>query len=375
VTLPTSWPQSSAPRSGAAVERVAVVRALPGLGDLLCAVPALRAVRSAHPGAHVALVGLPAAAWFAARFDDLVDELLVLAGVPGLPEVEPDPAAALHFFAEAQARRFDLALQLHGSGVVTNPVTTMLGAARQVTAHLPGQWRPPGTSIAYPEDAHEVHRLLAVTDAAGCPRPAEEAPMPLTGEDRAGAQALLGARGADRRPYACLHPGASRAGNRWPAERFAAVGDRLVAAGHRVVLTGTEGERDVVGAVSRAMVAPVVDACGQTSVGTLAALFAGAAVVVSNDTGAAHLAAAVRAPSVVVFPSDGDPRRWAPLDRDRHARVGPEPPRVGAPAGAAAPATWPVVGAVLDALARQLASSAPSSAPSATSDAPLQEVR
>ena len=362
-------------RAGAAVERVAVVRALPGLGDLLCAVPALRAVRAAHPGAHLALVGLPAAAWFVARYDDLVDELLVLDGVPGLPEVEPDPAAALRFYAEARSRRFDLALQLHGSGVVTNPVTTMLGAGRQVTAHLPGQWRPPGTSIGYPEDAHEVHRLLAVSDAAGCPRLADEAGMPLTAEDRAGARALLGAGGSDRRTYACLHPGASRAANRWPAERFAAVGDRLVAAGHRVVLTGTEGERDVVGAVARAMVAPAVDACGRTSVGTLAALFAGAAVVVSNDTGAAHLAAAVRAPSVVVFPSHGDPGRWAPLDRDRHARVGPEPPRVGGPAGAAATGTWPVVGAVLDALARQLVSSAPPPAPSATSDGPLQEAR
>ena len=127
------------------------------------------------------------------------------------------------------------------------------------------------------------------------------------------------------RPYACLHPGATRAGNRWPAERFAAVGDRLAAAGHRVVLTGTDGERDAVDTVTRAMVAPALDACGRTSVGTLAALFAGAGVLVSNDTGAAHLAAAVGAPSVVVFPSDGDPRRWAPLDRDLHARVGPEP--------------------------------------------------
>ena len=345
-----STPPPAAIETGEDVERVAVVRALPGLGDLLCAVPALRALRAAHPAAHVSVVGLPAAAWFAARYDDLVDDLLVLDGVPGLPEVAPDPEGALRFFADAQSRRFDLALQLHGSGVVTNVVTTLLGACRQVTAHLPGHWRPPGTSIRYPEEAHEVHRLLAVTDAAGCPRATDRADMPLTGADRAGAQALLGGASGDGRPYACLHPGATRAGNRWPAERFAAVGDRLAAAGHRVVLTGTDGESDVVDTVARAMVAPALDACGRTSVGTLAALFAGAGVVVSNDTGAAHLAAAVGAPSVVVFPSDGDPRRWAPLDRDMHARVGPEPRTVAPTAG-----RWPVVGAVLDAVARQLA--------------------
>jgi ADP-heptose:LPS heptosyltransferase len=349
-SAPTSGPPPAATDTGQDVERVAVVRALPGLGDLLCGVPALRAVRAAHPGAHVSLVGLPGAAWFAERYDDLVDDLLVLHGVPGLPEVEPDPGGALRFFAEAQSRRFDLALQLHGSGVVTNPVTTLLRARRQVTAHLPGHWRPPGTSIPYPAEAHEVHRLLAVTDAAGCPRLTDRADMPLTGADRARARALLGGANGDVRPYACLHPGATRAGNRWPAERFAAVGDRLAAAGHRVVLTGTDGERDAVDTVTRAMVAPALDACGRTSVGTLAALFAGAGVLVSNDTGAAHLAAAVGASSVVVFPSDGDPRRWAPLDRDLHARVGPEPRTVRSAAG-----RWPVVGAVLDAVARQLA--------------------
>jgi ADP-heptose:LPS heptosyltransferase len=339
--------------------QIAVVRALPGIGDLLCALPALRSLRAAHPAAHVSLVGLPAAEWFVTRYPQLVDDLLVIEGVPGLPEVEPDPGAALRFLAAAQAQRFDLAVQLHGNGVTTNPLTTMLGAGRQVTAHVPGQWRPPGTSIPYPTEGPEIRRLLAVTTAAGCPSAGEAVDIPLDPDERAEARALLtdGASG-NPGPYVCLHPGASRSGNRWPAARFASVGDWLTGAGLWVVLTGTADERGVVGAVARAMSAPAAVLCGRTSVGTLAALFAGARVVVSNDTGAAHVAAAVRAPSVVVFAPTGDPDRWAPLDRRRHLAVAPPP---------AAPAhVWPGTGPVLAAVAVQLDRTAPAR--------PLQEV-
>jgi ADP-heptose:LPS heptosyltransferase len=292
----------------------------------------------------VTLLGLAGARWFADRRADLVDDLMVVEGVAGLDEVEPDAAVALRFLAAAQARRFDLALQLHGSGVTTNPLTTLLGARHQVTARLPGEWVPPGTVIAYP-GGPEVRRTLAVAEAAGCPPAGEDIDLPVTAAERADARALAGTG-----PYACLHPGASRPDNRWPAPRFAALADRLASAGVQVVLTGTDGERDAVTAVTAAMTAPAVDLCGRTSVGLLAALFAASDLVVSNDTGAAHVAAAVRVPSVVVFPADGDPERWAPLDRARHVSVLPRP---------GAHDRWPavdaVVGAASGALGRSLA--------------------
>jgi ADP-heptose:LPS heptosyltransferase len=81
--------------------------------------------------------------------------------------------------------------------------------------------------------------------------------------------------------------------------------------------------------------------------GVLAAVFAGARLVVSNDTGAAHVAAAVGVPSVVVFPAEGDPQRWAPLDRIRHRAVTPGPWE-----------HWPQVDAVLEAAAGQLVGTA-----------------
>ena len=146
--------------TAAPVARIGVLRALPGLGDLLCAVPALRAVRTAHPQARITLLGLPAAGWFVDRFRHLVDDLLVVEGVTGIPEVAPDGPAAARFLPAARARRFDLALQLHGSGVTSNAVARRLGARRLVA---------PGVTLGYPDHLPEVHRMLAVAAAAGCP--------------------------------------------------------------------------------------------------------------------------------------------------------------------------------------------------------------
>jgi ADP-heptose:LPS heptosyltransferase len=88
------------------------------------------------------------------------------------------------------------------------------------------------------------------------------------------------------------------------------VGDALAADGLAVAVTGTAGERAVTAAVLRAMRAPAADLTGVTGLGGLAVLLRDAAVLVGNDTGSAHLAAAVGGRAVTVFLA-GDPVRWA----------------------------------------------------------------
>jgi ADP-heptose:LPS heptosyltransferase len=124
-----------------------------------------------------------------------------------------------------------------------------------------------------------------------------------------------------------LHPGASSPTRRWPVERFAAVGDALAADGWDVVLTGVPGEREISAAVRTRMRAPATDLTGATTLGGLAALLRSCAVLIGNDTGSAHLAAAVGARSVTVFLA-GDPVRWAhpgPRHRAAVADVGCAP--------------------------------------------------
>ena len=108
---------------------------------------------------------------------------------------------------------------------------------------------------------------------------------------------------------------------RWPPEHFARVGEALAAAGLRVVLTGTTEELPLTRAVAAAMKAPSLDLAGRTNLGSLAALVQGARLLICNNTGVSHLAAALRVPSVVIFHQQSERDRWAPLDRQRHRAV------------------------------------------------------
>src|SRR5690606_13899994 len=104
--MPTDDERRTALRS----QGIAVIRPL-YLGDLLCAVPALRALRAAAPGVPITLIGLPWASEFAQRFNRYVDEFLAFPGWPGIPEREPTRAALCSFYTAIRDRCFDLVLQ------------------------------------------------------------------------------------------------------------------------------------------------------------------------------------------------------------------------------------------------------------------------
>lgn len=309
------------PRFGSrAPQRIAVFRALQ-LGDMLCAVPALRALRAAAPRSHITLIGMPWAQSFVERFGKYIDELLVFPGFPGLPEQPAQIAALPRFLEEAQRRRFDLAIQMHGSGRLSNPIAALLGAKRIAGFYEAGQYCPdPELFMPWDEAEHEVLRFVRLMTSLGIASQGDALEFPLADADYESLRASH-----DRLPvpgaYACVHPGARLPSRRWLPQRFAEVADRLAADGLQIVLTGSADERDIVQAVRSAMRAPALDLCGKTSLGALAALIAQARLVVCNDTGISHVAAALATPSVVVC-CGSDPQRWAPLDSIRHRVVG-----------------------------------------------------
>lgn len=309
-------PQSARLFEGQPPRKIAVFRALQ-LGDMLCTVPALRALRAAAPLAHIALIGLPWATSFVKRFSRYVDSLLVFPGFPAFPEQPAHLHSLPHFLAEAQRQRFDLALQFHGSGTLSNPLTVMLAAERCAGFHEQGQYCPdPQTFLPWEEREHEVLRYLRLVEHLGAPPAGEHLEFPLGDADYRALQRChtsLPAPGS----YVCVHPGARLPSRRWLPQRFAEVADCLAHDGMAIVLTGSPEEADLVHEVQRAMRMPALNLCGKTELGTLAALIAQARLMVSNDTGVSHLAAAVATPSVVVS-CGSDTARWAPLDRSRH---------------------------------------------------------
>lgn len=296
--------------------KIAVFRALQ-LGDMLCAVPALRALRAAAPLSDITLVGLPWATSFVKRFSKYINHLLVFPGFPGLPETPLHLPAVPNFLGEAHRQRFDLALQLHGSGTISNPLTMLFGAECSAGFYVPGEYCPsPLHFLPWDEREHEILRGVRLMEFLGVPAQGTHLEFPLADADyRALQRSHLSVPAPGS--YACVHPGARLPSRRWAPQRFAEVADRLALQGMKIVLTGAPEEAELVQAVQHAMRMPALDLCGRTELGALAALIAQARLVIANDTGISHVAAAVGTPSVIVS-CGSDPGRWAPLDHMRH---------------------------------------------------------
>lgn len=300
------------------IQSVVVFRAL-HLGDMLCSVPALRALRMALPKAHIALAGLPWAAQFVRRFSGYLDEFLPFPGHPLLPEQPVRHEELAPFHAALCAREFCLALQLHGSGDITNQIVSGFGA-RAMAGHCRGK---PGSTAntvlaPYPETGAEPERLLHLVGHLGAPAAGTHLEFPVLREDEDELAASGLADGLEPGSYVCVHPGARQRDKCWSIQRFADVADRLADEfGVRIVLTGSAEEAPLAQAVAERMHVPARIAAAPISIGAMAALMSRARLLVCNDTGVSHIAAGLGLNSVVIF-SKADIARWAPLDRIRH---------------------------------------------------------
>lgn len=302
------------------LKRIAVFRAL-YLGDLLCAIPALRALRTACPNAEITLIGLPGMADLARRFGAYIDSFASFPGIPGLPEQAFDHDAFLHFLERERAERYDLLLQMHGKGSVTNPLVAMLGARHLAGFHEPGAYCPDSRFfMPYPEALPEVRRHLRLMQFLGIEAKGEALEFPVSQDEWSRLDALAARHGFSGQNYVCIHPGARDMRRWWAPEKFARVADLLVEKGNCVVFTGTDDERDAVESVRQRMTGSSINLVGETDLGLLGALIGRARLLVSNDTGVSHVAAALGTPSVIIFLTS-DPARWAPLDADRHQVV------------------------------------------------------
>lgn len=212
-------------RLSTAPRKVAILRTS-RIGDFLCAVPALRALRARLPGAEISMIMLPLLSDLARRLPYL-DRVWNFPGFPGLADHLFEAHTAVHFLQQMQRENFDLAVQMQGTGVYSNTFTLLLGARWTAGFIRPGD--PPGlldAALPYPHHLHEVHCVLALTDFLGAPATGEELEFPLNELVRRRALSFLSHW---PRPWIGLHPAARDPVRCWPLQRYSALAEQLLA--------------------------------------------------------------------------------------------------------------------------------------------------
>lgn len=268
---------------------VLALRALK-LGDLLVAVPALRGVRRGFPEHRLLLA---CAEWLRPVAD-------LIGGIDGLV---PTPTG-LDDPLDMPRGSVDVVVNLHSNGPDSRGRLEELGAPRRIGHSAPG-WDGP----EWCDDIHERQRWVRMVRAHGIPADVSDYRLDPPPLDVSGFGAGPGS--------AVVHVGAFYASRHWPVERFAEVVEDLLARGRRVLLTGSDRERERAEQVAQLLPARHLDSgrvrvvAGAMSLPAFIAVIAGADLIVSADTGAAHLASACARPSVVLF-GPAAPEHWGP---------------------------------------------------------------
>lgn len=299
--------------------RIAVVR-LTDASALLCAVPALRALRAEMPSAHITLVGMASARDMATRFASYVSEFIVAPscqrqGENGGVGNEPDVRDA-----RSRSAPFDLVIELQPPAEHLHAVTAQLGA-RAVAGFCVGSPNGANTGttfrVQWPEQGPEVLRLLMLIRALGIKDQGDALEFPFTARDRAELESCRDALSLLGGPFICIQPGGRIPERRWQAARYARVADALTTHGLRVALTGTAADVPVAQAVAARMRHRAIDLTGRLTSGAFAVLLDYAYLLVSNDTGLTRIAEAIGTPSVTIATGPDVPL-WRPSDRVRY---------------------------------------------------------
>jgi lipopolysaccharide heptosyltransferase II len=280
-----------------------VVRGTNWVGDAVMTVPALRELRHLLPDAHITLA---TRAWAEGLFAevDFVDELLMIH--------DNKFRSLLGQAHQWRAQKFDLAVVLPNSFQAAL-IPALAGVPHRIGYATEGRGLLLTESLPLPEwrnSRHEVYYYLNVIKQLGHRLGAEvsehepDSSLKISAARESEARQFLRTRGvADKRTIVALCPGSinSRA-KRWPAERFAAVADRLTdELGAEIVLIGSTDEIDVSDEVKRLMQNQPKVLTGETNLAQIVAILSQVDLLITNDTGPAHIASALGRPTIVIF--------------------------------------------------------------------------
>ncbi len=288
------------------IKRV-VVRGTNWVGDAVMTVPALRELRRVLPNAQITLVSRPGIADIFLDAD-FIDEVLLYD--------RTRLGSAWTQASEWRRRRFDLAL-LFQNAFEAAAIAFLARVPRRIgyDADRRGKLLTQAVPLpAWKDERHEIfyylnlvaelERLLSgASDVKSLGSNQPHFALAVSVDRQRQAKEFLREHGLRTgAPLVLLCPGSinSRA-KRWPAERYAAVADHFAEAGATVVLIGSPGEMEVANEVSLRTINKPVILTGKTSVAEVTAIISVADVLITNDTGPAHIGSAVGTPTLVIF--------------------------------------------------------------------------
>ncbi|MCW7536313.1 glycosyltransferase family 9 protein [Aquabacterium sp. A7-Y] len=290
------------------VRRLLAVR-LDNLGDVLMTTPALAAVRRSLPGVHLSLLCSRSGAAARPHLAD-VDDAIVYDAPWSKGSAPRDPAADRRLLQQLEQRGFDAAVIFTVYTQSALPAALMcrlagiplrLAHSRENPYELLSDWVPD------PEPAqgirHEVERQLALVAAVGLHCDDDRLRFACREADAQALSARLAAAGiGPQEPLLVVHPGATAASRRYPAAHFGLAAERVARdSGLRVVFTGGADEAGLVAEARSVMQQPSLSLAGLLSLGEFAALLRRARVLLSNNSGPVHIAAALGTPVVDLY--------------------------------------------------------------------------
>jgi lipopolysaccharide heptosyltransferase II len=283
---------------------------LDAMGDVLMTTPALRALKEGRPGRRLTLLTSPAAAPLVPLLPQ-VDAALIyeapwMKATPPRPDSRPDWA----LIDQLRQGSFDGAVifTVYSQNPLPAALLCLLADIPRRLAHCrenPYQLLTHWVREVEPHERvrHEVCRQLDLVAAIGCSTRDQRLALqlPLAARRRA-RQLVRRCRLGCGQPWALIHPGASAPSRRYPAELFARAADLLVGEhGVEVVFAGGASEVELVQSIRGQMTGRSHSLAGRLELAELAALIEAAPVLIANNSGPAHLAAAVGTPVVDLY--------------------------------------------------------------------------
>lgn len=289
------------------VRRVLVVR-LRSIGDTVLATPSLYALRRFLPGVQIDVL---LESWVAPVLEgsELVDNVITVE--------RSSTVSRARVARRLRAERYDVAYNLHGGTTATLLIRSS-GAKHRVGyqdyqySRLLNHTAPPASQLWGTEKTHSVEQQLALLGWTGVPvsdRPPTQ--LAVTEKAKLSVAERLQAAGVDEaRPLALIHPAAAFDTKQWASRNFARVAEELSARGFNCVAIAAPNEKQVISALIEDSQTHI-DAFTDLSLPEVTALCARSRLFVGNDSGVAHIAAAVGTPSVVIFGSS-NVAHWRP---------------------------------------------------------------